>query len=521
MDNEILENAEIIWNYHRLHHDVFEDHYAKEIDGILVFGSSDISVADAAANLWLILLRHRLKDNKAPPYMIISGGLGTSPHSGYNLMGWKKPEAEIFSDRVLSILKNRDNCEHYQKLRIFVESEAKNSGENVDLSRHIIMENNLKYERLVIVHKPFMERRAYATFKYRWPNPDVRLYSSKIGLGEYPTISKIPLKEVIGMMLGYLQRIKLYAPPHGHFQIYQEIPIAVWTAFEKLTEEENITAEYPEFKASLIDVESNITNQISKSAEIIWNYHRLHHDVFEDGYANQTDGILVFGSSDISVADEAANLWMLLLNQRWKDKLTLPYMIFSGGLGTGPHSGYNLMGWEKPEAEIFSERVLSIIKKRANPEQHDKIRIFVETKAKNSGDNVDLSRKIIVDNNLACKKLIIVQKPFMERRTYATFKKRWSDPEIRLYSSKIGLQEYPKISNISLKEVIGIMLGDMQRIKMYAPPHGNFQISQDIPDDVWTAFKLLTEDDAIFEHFPEFQLNLIKRHSKQICKSSE
>ena len=119
MDNEILENAEIIWNYHRLHHDVFEDHYAKEIDGILVFGSSDISVADAAANLWLILLRHRLKDNKAPPYMIISGGYGTSRHSGYNLMGWKKPEAEIFSDRVLSILKNRDDCEHYQKLCIF------------------------------------------------------------------------------------------------------------------------------------------------------------------------------------------------------------------------------------------------------------------------------------------------------------------------------------------------------------------------------------------------------------------
>ena len=98
-----------------------------------------------------------------------------------------------------------------------------------------------------------------------------------------------------------------------------------------------------------------------------------------------------------------------------------PYMIFSGGIGTGPHSGSNLMGWDRTEAEIFSERVQSIITKVLDSAYASQLRMFVECEARNSGQNVAFSKNIIQEANLRSDKLIIVQKPYMERRTYSTF----------------------------------------------------------------------------------------------------
>ena len=249
---------------------------------------------------------------------------------------------------------------------------------------------------------------------------------------------------------------------------------------------------------------------VIEKAEIIWNYHKMNHDMSKDDFGANTDGILVFGSSDISVADEAAKLWIKIAKDRMEAKDKFPFIICSGGIGTGPHSGYNLMGWTRPEAEIFSERIKSIIKSNANPIYYESLHILIEDKGKNSGDNVDFTKQIIEQNKLASQKLIVVQKPFMERRTYATFKHRWPNPEIRLHSSNISLLDYPEKSRIPLEDVIGIMVGDLQRIKLYAPPHGNFQISQEIPEDVWQAFEILSSDKRICKQYPSFCLNLIK-----------
>jgi len=40
-----------------------------------------------------------------------------------------------------------------------------------------------------------------------------------------------------------------------------------------------------------------------------------------------------------------------------------------------------------------------------------------------------------------------------------------------------------------MEKVINIMVGDLQRIRIY--PDKGFQISQDIPDDVWAAYERL------------------------------
>ena len=52
-----------------------------------------------------------------------------------------------------------------------------------------------------------------------------------ISFDEYPN-EEIPLERVINIMVGDLQRIKMY--PEKGFQIYQQIPSEVWNAYETL-----------------------------------------------------------------------------------------------------------------------------------------------------------------------------------------------------------------------------------------------------------------------------------------------
>ena len=83
---------------------------------------------------------------------------------------------------------------------------------------------------------------------------------------------------------------------------------------------------------------------------------------------------------------------------------------------------------------------------------------------------------------------ILVQKPYMERRSYAVFKKHQPDKEVVVTSPQISFKKYPN-KDIPLEKIIHIMVGDLQRIKLYAEK--GFQIPQEIPADVWMAYEEL------------------------------
>ncbi len=86
---------------------------------------------------------------------------------------------------------------------------------------------------------------------------------------------------------------------------------------------------------------------------------------------------------------------------------------------------------------------------------------------------------------------ILVQKPYMERRTFATFKKQWPDKtaEIVVTSPSMSYEEYTSSKIVDKDTAINIMVGDMQRIREY--PKLGFQIEQEIPISVWEAFEYL------------------------------
>src|SRR5688500_6850259 len=97
-----------------------------------------------------------------------------------------------------------------------------------------------------------------------------------------------------------------------------------------------------------------------------------------------------------------------------------------------------------------------------------------------------------MEQGLDLQNFIVVQKPYMERRRYETFKRYWPEKEAIVTSPQVYFKDYlAEYSNRSLTtaDVIGIMVGDLQRIKLY--PALGYQIAQDIPDQVWEAFERL------------------------------
>lgn len=229
--------------------------------------------------------------------------------------------------------------------------------------------------------------------------------------------------------------------------------------------------------ASLLHVKSvaKLSNpEVAAAAEVVWQYHHLGHKIPQDG----CDGILCLCSSDLSVATHSAELFLAG---------AASWLMFSGGFGTGPHSGANLRGWELPEAEVFAREAERVGVTRE--------KIMIEKISKNTGENVENARKLLNENNLPIpKNLIIVQKPFMERRAYATFKKIWPDgPKIFVSSPETSWEDYPESCGIDCETIVHLMVGDLQRINRYARPPYEFQIPQEIPSEIWDAYDLLVK----------------------------
>ena len=131
-------------------------------------------------------------------------------------------------------------------------------------------------------------------------------------------------------------------------------------------------------------------------------------------------------------------------------------------------------------------------------------KILVENKSTNTGENIKFSYSVLTDNSLLPRSLILVQKPYMERRAYATFIKQWpgetANMNVMVTSPDIDLLTYPNETVGDLSDVISVMVGDMARIKLYESK--GFQIAQPVPDKVHLAYQRLKQSGNYNSHMP-------------------
>jgi uncharacterized SAM-binding protein YcdF (DUF218 family) len=199
---------------------------------------------------------------------------------------------------------------------------------------------------------------------------------------------------------------------------------------------------------------------IDDCARIVWDFHRLNHAL------EKADCIIVLGSHDTRVAERGAEVFLA----GWA-----PLLVFSGHLGALT-SGM----WSRPEAEVFADVAVGLGVPRE--------RILVETRSTNTGENVDFSRQLLADRGITPRKAIAVQKPYMERRTLATFRQRWPALDVIVTSPQIGFDAYPS-GEIRKDDVIHIMVGDLQRLIVYAKR--GWSAPQEVPPGVMEAYERL------------------------------
>ncbi|MEJ7588679.1 MAG: YdcF family protein [Ferruginibacter sp.] len=202
-------------------------------------------------------------------------------------------------------------------------------------------------------------------------------------------------------------------------------------------------------------------------AQLLFDFHFLKQPL------KKADCIFVLGSHDPSVADYAAQLYL---------RGYAPYIIFSGGVIRGAGELRNKE--PKTEAAAFFDIALQ---HGVPPEA-----IILEIEATNTGENFIFTKKLLTERKLDFKKFILVQKPYMVRRTYATALIQFTGFDFLVSALPDSYQSYLARcaeNNISQERVITNMTGDLLRLKIY--PAKGFLSAMDIPEEVWEASEKL------------------------------
>jgi len=203
VDKKILRAAKILWDYLKL------DQPLKRCDCVIAMGSHDLRVAEFAAEL--------INKNWSP-LLVCSGGLGRLTSEI-----WQESEASKFAEIALSA--------GVRKEQILIEDRSSNTGENILFTRKLLVDRKIFIKSAILVHKPYMERRALATVQRYWPELQVVISSPRISFEEYAT-DEIPFDEITQIMAGDFQRILVY--PEKGFQTKQEVTPEAFKAFDLL-----------------------------------------------------------------------------------------------------------------------------------------------------------------------------------------------------------------------------------------------------------------------------------------------
>ncbi|UED88580.1 YdcF family protein [Streptomyces profundus] len=181
------------------------------------------------------------------------------------------------------------------------------------------------------------------------------------------------------------------------------------------------------------------------------------------------DVAIGLGSHDLGVATFAAELYRAGL---------FPTLVFSGA-----NSPTTAARFPRGEAVHYRERALEL----GVPSEA----ILVEPRAGNTGQNITLSRDVLAVAGIVPTSVLLVSKPYMERRSYATARKVWPEVEVVCASESMHFDDYVK-SVGDEKLVVDMLVGDLQRVIDY--PKLGFAIEQDVPEAVRAAYEALIRD---------------------------
>ena len=184
--------------------------------------------------------------------------------------------------------------------------------------------------------------------------------------------------------------------------------------------------------------------------------------------AGQADILLIPGSHDLRVADHAAKCF-LAGRADW--------LVCSGGFGKITEGKF-----QQTEAELFAARCLQL----GVPED----RLVLEKRASNTGENFTLSKKLLEERGIHPATGLIVCKPYMAKRAWATGAKQWQQVDWMVDAAPISFEEHRDTEG-GYQQLVELMVGDLQRLWVYAEQ--DFQVAVPVPGDVKEAWERLVQ----------------------------
>ena len=208
-----------------------------------------------------------------------------------------------------------------------------------------------------------------------------------------------------------------------------------------------------------------ISEEALSLARVIWDYHQLRHEPI------RADVIVALGTNDLRVADFAADLYLRGFGST---------LVCSGGIA---HQDDLLATrWEKTEAEMYAD----VVERRGVPLEH----MLLERRACNTAENIRFTRELLGERKMQPRNIVLAVKPFMQRRVWATMVVEWPEMPATLASPEMTLEEY-FTSELAPEKIVNIMMGDLQRIWVYA--RRGWSAPQRLPAEVREAYQGLVD----------------------------
>jgi uncharacterized SAM-binding protein YcdF (DUF218 family) len=205
-----------------------------------------------------------------------------------------------------------------------------------------------------------------------------------------------------------------------------------------------------------------LADDLRADVQTLWNYHDMGHE------PRRCDVGIGLGSHDLGVATYTAALYHQGL---------FPRIVF-----TGANAPTTTERFPRGEAVHYREHAISL----GVPAEV----ISIETEATNTSENLTRSRKVLDDAGVRPQSVLLISRPYQQRRAYATCRMVWPEVDVVCGSWPLPLDEY--IASIGdVDRVINMLIGDTQRIIEYA--HRGFAVEQDMPAAIHAAYQRLLD----------------------------
>lgn len=205
---------------------------------------------------------------------------------------------------------------------------------------------------------------------------------------------------------------------------------------------------------------NQIPAELRTDVQTLWDFHDLRHEL------RPVDVGIGLGGHDLGVATHAAELY---------HRAMFPRLVF-----TGAHAPTTVELFPRGEAVHYREHARTL----GVPDEA----IVVEPRATNTGENIEYTRRLLLRDGGPVRSVLLISRPYQQRRAYATARKVWPEVEVLCASRGLALDEYAAgIGDID--RLINMLVGDTQRITVYAEK--GFAIAQDVPGEVHAAYQRL------------------------------